>query len=139
MSKKGEKRTPYKKHMRSTLSFFFKQKISKFFDQKKTKRISNNRKYIIHRLPRKTDYIFCEDFSHEPSLDEMRRGLTLPTRQLNASHDAEILFYEKHKLIWESLRDFFQSFCVVSYNFFIIIQLFYIFGRRKLVSRLARN
>ena len=29
----------------------------------------------------------------------MRRGLTLPTRQLNASHDAEILLHEKHKLI----------------------------------------
>ena len=43
-----------------------------------------------------TDYIFCEDFSHEPSLNEMRRVLTLPTRQLNASHDAEVLFYEKH-------------------------------------------
>ena len=54
------------------------------FFKKKTKKISNKRKYIIHRLPKKTDSIFCEDFSHEPSLDEMRRGLTLPIRQLNA-------------------------------------------------------
>ena len=95
MPKKEEKRTPYKKHMRSTLSFFTNKKKNFFDQKKKTKRISNNRKYIIHRLPRTTDYIFCEDFSHEPSLDEMRRGLTLPTRQLNASHDAEILLHEK--------------------------------------------
>ena len=100
MSKKGEKKNPIQKtHAFDFVIFFYKQKIIKFFDQKKkTKRISNNRKYIIHRLPRKTDYIFCENFSHEPSLDEMRRGLTLPTRQLNASHDAEILLHEKHKL-----------------------------------------
>ena len=40
MSKTGEKRTPYKKHMRSTLSFFFKQKVIKFFGQKKKKKES---------------------------------------------------------------------------------------------------
>ena len=49
----------------------------------------------------------------------MRRGLTLLTRQLNASHDAEILFYEKHKLIWKSFWDFFQSFCVFSFIQFL--------------------
>ena len=55
----------------------------------------------------------------------MRRGLTLPTRQLNASHDAEILFYEKHT----DLEVFFGLLsivlCVFSYNFIVIIHLFF--------------
>ena len=72
-----------------------------------------------------TDYIFCEDFSHEPSLDEMRRGLTLPTRQLNASHDAEILFYERHTDLEVFLGLLSIVLCVFSYNFIVIIHLFF--------------
>ena len=127
MSKKGEKKNPIQKtHAFDFVIFFYKQKIIKFFEQKKkTKRISNNRKYIIHRLPKMTDHIFCEDFSHEPSLDEMRRGLTLPTRQLNASHDAEILFYEKHTDLEVFLGLLSIVLCVFSYNFIVIIHLFF--------------
>ena len=54
MSKKGEKKNPIQKTHAFDFVIFFKQKIIKFFEQKKnTKRISNNRKYIIHRLPKK--------------------------------------------------------------------------------------
>ena len=119
MSKKGEKKNPIQKTHAFDFVVFFQTKNKNSLIKKKTKRISNNRKYIIHRLPRKTNYIFCEDFSHEPSLDEMRRGLTLPTRQLNASHDTEIHFYEKHNLIWKSFWDFLESFCVFSFIQFL--------------------
>ena len=54
----------------------------------------------------------------------MRRGWTLPTRQLNASHDAEILFYEKHTDLEVFLGLLSIVLCVFSYNFFVIIHLF---------------
>ena len=51
--------------------------------------------------------------------------MTLPTRQLNASHDAEILFYEKHTDLEVFLGLLSIVLCVFSYNFFVIIHLFF--------------
>ena len=86
-----------------------------------------------------TDYIFSEDFSHEPSLDEMRRVLTLPTRQLNASHDAEILFYEKHTDLEVFLGLLSIVLCVFSYNFFVIIHLIFTFFAEKIYHNISHS
>ena len=51
--------------------------------------------------------------------------MTLPTRQLNASHDAEILFYEKHTDLEVFLGLLSIVLCVFSYNFIVIIHLFF--------------
>ena len=51
--------------------------------------------------------------------------MTLPTRQLNASHDAEILFYEKHTDLEVFLGLLSIVLCVFSYNSIVIIHLFF--------------
>ena len=69
----------------------------------------------------------------------MRRGLTLPTRQLNASHDAEILFDEEHTDLEVFLGLLSIVLCVFSYNFIVIIHLFFTFFAEKISHSISHS
>ena len=69
----------------------------------------------------------------------MRRVLTLPTRQLNASHDAEILLHKKHTDLEVFLGLLSIVLCVFSYNFIVIFHLIFTFFAEKIYHSISHS